>query len=187
MLVTASERLVTRCSQIVFCRPLPANSDFQVPATYPVPYVCALHGGHRRGYLHGGVWKDLYRDWRCPQVWLGAEAIMIRNGLYSLAAVPLNGANYPDVGGVLILRDGEISGGDSFVFYTGTYECSEGNWQGKMTSQEHTPTTRPMPERIQHIGFRGTYNDEGATVDAMAIFGERSIRYDATLRLLAAT
>ena len=54
----------------------------------------------------------------------------------------------------------------------------------ELTSQEHTPTTRPMAERVQHIGFLGTYNDAGAKVDAMALVGERSIRYDARLRLL---
>ena len=39
-------------------------------------------------------------------------------------------------------------------------------------------------EQVQHIGFLGTYNDAGAKVDAMALVGERSIRYDARLRLL---
>jgi hypothetical protein len=55
-----------------------------------------------------------------------------------------------------------------------------------MTSQEHTPTGRPMVERAQHIGFLGTYNDTGAKVDAIALVGEQSVRYDATLRLLLA-
>ena len=79
-----------------------------------------------------------------------AEAIMIRNGLYSLAAVSIDGMDV-EVGGVLILRDGQISGGNSFVFYTGTYECSDGKWTGKMLSQEHTPTARPVAERVQRI------------------------------------
>ena len=110
---------------------------------------------------------------------------MIRNGLYSLAAVAIDGMDV-EVGGVLILRDGQISGGDSFVFYTGTYECSDGKWIGEMISQEHTPTTRPMVERVQRIGFSGTYNDAGAEADATALVGKRRIRYDATLHLLAA-
>jgi len=77
-------------------------------------------------------------------------------------------------------------GGDAYVYYTGSYECSAGNWRGKMTSQEHTPTTRPMTAKVQHIGSFFTYNDAGAKVDAMALVGEHSIRYDATLRLLVA-
>ena len=91
-----------------------------------------------------------------------------------------------EVGGVLILRDGEIRGGDSFVFYTGTYECSDGKWIGEMISQEHTPTTRPMAERVQRIGFSGTYNDVGAEADATVLVGKSRIRYDAILHLLAA-
>jgi hypothetical protein len=110
---------------------------------------------------------------------------MIRNGLYSLNATSRDGVD-GDVGGVLILRDGQLHGGDAYVYYTGSYECSAGNWHGKMTSQEHTPTTRPMTAKVQHIGFFGTYNDAGAKVDAIALVGEHSIRYDATLRLLVA-
>ena len=110
---------------------------------------------------------------------------MIKNGLYSLNAIALNGTA-DGVGGVLILRDGQLHGGDAFVFYTGTYECSDGRWQGKITSQEHTPTTRPIVARVQHIGFLGTYDDAGANADAIALVGEQSIRYAATLRFLAA-
>jgi hypothetical protein len=89
-----------------------------------------------------------------------------------------------EVGGVLILRNDNLHGGDSYVYYTGSYECSDGKWQGKMTSQEHTPTTRPVAAQVQHIGFLGTYNDAGAKADAMALVGDQNIRYDATLRLL---
>jgi len=110
---------------------------------------------------------------------------MIKNGLYSLHARSRDGVA-DDVGGVLILRNGEIFGGDAYVYYTGSYECSAESWKGKMTSEEHTPTGRPMAARVQHIGFFGTYNDAGAKVDAMALVGEGSVRYDATLRLLTA-
>ena len=108
---------------------------------------------------------------------------MIRNGLYSLHATSRE-AIADDVGGVLILRDGEIHGGDAYVWYSGSYECSNGSWKGKMTSNEHTPTGRPMVARVQYIGFFGTYNDAGARVDAMALVGDQSVRYDAVLRLL---
>jgi hypothetical protein len=82
------------------------------------------------------------------------------------------------------LHDGQLHGGDAYVYYTGSYECSAGNWQGKITGQEHTSIGRPMGARVQHIGVLGTYNDAGAKVDVMALLGEQSIRYDATLRLL---
>jgi hypothetical protein len=110
---------------------------------------------------------------------------MIKNGLYALSATSRDGVA-DEVSGVLMLRDGQVHGGDAFVYYTGSYESSAGKWQGKITSQEHTPTGRPMAARVQHIGFLGTYNDAGGKVDAMALVGEQSIRYDATLRLLIA-
>ena len=110
---------------------------------------------------------------------------MIKNGLYALSATSRDGVA-DEVSGVLMLRDGQVHGGDAFVYCTGNYKSSAGKWQGKLTSQEHTPTGRPMAARVQHIGFLGTYNDAGAKVDAMALIGEQSIRYDATLRLLFA-
>ena len=110
---------------------------------------------------------------------------MIKNGLYSLSAKSRDGVA-DDVGGILIFRDGQIHGGDAYVYYTGSYECSAGSWKGKMTSEEHTPTGRPMAARVQHIGFFGSYNDAGAKVDAMALVGELGVRYDAVLRLLVA-
>lgn len=110
---------------------------------------------------------------------------MIKNRLYSLTAIPRDGAA-AEVGGILMLRDGKLLGGDSYVYYEGNYECTADNWQGKITSQEHTPTTRPIAQRIQHIGFFGTYTDASALIDAMALVGDQSIRYDAKLRLLVA-
>jgi hypothetical protein len=104
-------------------------------------------------------------------------------GLYSLTAVAIDGVDV-EVGGVLILRDGKLQDGDSYVFYTGTYACSDGKWRGEMISQEHTPTTRPTAERVQHIWFIGTYDDAGAEPDAIALIGKQRVRYDATLRLL---
>ena len=111
---------------------------------------------------------------------------MIKNGLYLLTAVAIDGVDV-EVGGVLILRDGKLHGGDSYVYYTGTYDCSDGKWKGEMISQEHTPTTRPIAERVQHIQFSGTYNDAVVEADATALVGKQRIRYDATLRLLAGT
>jgi hypothetical protein len=90
-----------------------------------------------------------------------------------------------EVGGVL-LHNGKVLGGDSYVFYTGTYECSDGKWKGELTSREHTPTTRPVAERVQHVEFSGTYNDAGAEADATVLVAKQRIRYDAMLRFLAA-
>lgn len=110
---------------------------------------------------------------------------MLKNGLYSLIALAIDGPDI-EVGGVLILRGGKVHGGDSFVFYTGTYEDFDGRWRGKMTSKEHTPTNRPAEERVQHIEFSGTYDATNVEADATVHVGNQRIRYTATLQLLAA-
>ena len=111
---------------------------------------------------------------------------MIRNGIYSLAAVSIDGEGV-EVGGVLILNNGKVQGGDSYVFYIGTYESSDGKWKGEMISREHTPTTRPAIERFQRVEFSGTYDEALLEADATVFVGKQRIRYDATLRFLAAT
>jgi len=55
---------------------------------------------------------------------------MIRNGIYSLTATVLDGADV-DIGGVLILCDGTIHGGDSYVYYVGTTIPSMGSGKVK--------------------------------------------------------
>jgi len=111
---------------------------------------------------------------------------MITNGIYSLTALVIDGPDV-EVGGVLILQDGRIHGGDSFVFYEGTYEGSDGRWTGKLVSREHTPSTRPVEERVQQISFNGSYADAGAKVTATAVVDKKRILYAATLRFLAAS
>src|ERR1700751_2222490 len=101
---------------------------------------------------------------------------MIRNGIYALTALATDGAGV-DAGGVLILHDGKIHGGDSYVYYIGTYRSSGGRWEGEMLSKEHTQTNRPMAERVQQIVFSGSYADTGAEVEATAIVGKQSVRY----------
>ena len=110
---------------------------------------------------------------------------MLKNGLYSLIALAIDGPDI-EVGGVLILRDGKICGGNSFVFYTGTYEDSDGRWRGKLISTEHTPTNRPVEEHVQRIEFSGTYDDASVEADATVFVNKQRIRYTATLRLLQA-
>jgi hypothetical protein len=111
---------------------------------------------------------------------------MIKNGIYSLTATVLDGADV-EVGGVLILHNGKIHGGDSFIYYWGTYDAEGGKWKGEMISREHTPTTRPVEERVQQIVFRGNYNDAGAKATATAMVGQQTVRYDAKLSFLAAS
>jgi hypothetical protein len=90
--------------------------------------------------------------------------------------------------GVLVLRNGMMHGGGPFFYTIGSYSCSDGKWKGEATSQEHTPAlaTRLWARQIVTIGFTGTYNDEGAEIDATALFGKQSIPYRGSFRLLVA-
>ena len=107
------------------------------------------------------------------------------NGLYFIRVEPAGGGR-PENGGILVLRNGRLLGGDAFFYYVGSYSSSEGKWRGEMTSQEHTkaPITRPMAGKIVNIGFSSTYTDKGAEAGATALVGKQSLRYDADLRLL---
>jgi len=76
--------------------------------------------------------------------------------------------------GVMVVRAGTLRGGDSF-------------WKGEVTNLEHTPSfgERPIWERkVVTIGFTGTYSDDGAESDGIALAGEQSIRFKSRLRLL---
>jgi T3SS negative regulator,GrlR len=113
---------------------------------------------------------------------------MIRNALYLLSSQALDGVEGGG-NGVLVLRDGTIRGGNSFFYYVGSYSCfAEGRWKGEATVQEHSPApaTMPMAGKVNHIGFAGTYTDEGAEIEATALVGKRSLRYHVNLRLLIA-
>jgi hypothetical protein len=111
---------------------------------------------------------------------------MIRNGLYHITIEMLDAVQGGNQG-VMVLRDGTIRGGDSFFFCFGTYTCNNGTWKGAVTNQEHSPTfgARPVWERkIVSIGFTGTYTNENADADGMALAGKQSIRFKSRLRLL---
>jgi len=76
--------------------------------------------------------------------------------------------------------------GDSFFYAFGTYISASGRWKGEVTNQEHSPTLgkRPVWERkVVTIGFTGTYTDESAEGDGVALAGKQSIRFKSKLRL----
>jgi hypothetical protein len=116
----------------------------------------------------------------------GARAVMIRNGLYHISVEMLDGVDGGNQG-VMVLRDGTMRGGDSFFYAFGSYTAANGKWKGEVTNQEHSPTfgARPIWERkVVTIGFTGTYTDETAEGDGIALAGKQSIRFKSRLRLL---
>ena len=118
----------------------------------------------------------------------GATIFMIRNGLYHITVEFLDGVSGGNQG-VMVLRDGQMRGGDSFFFAHGSYTAADGKWKGELTNEEHSPTygERPVWERkVVTIGFTGTYTDQTAEGDGIALAGKQSIRFRSKLRLLVA-
>lgn len=76
---------------------------------------------------------------------------------------------------------------DSFFFAYGTYTSGGGKWKGELTNQEHSPSFDQRPvwgRKVVTIGFSGTYTDETAYGEGMALAGKQSIRFKGNLRLL---
>ena len=112
---------------------------------------------------------------------------MIRNGLYFVNSRAQDGVDDGDIG-VIVLRDGVLLGGSSRFYWFGSYTCSEGKWKGELSTQEHTPVhpQRVMAGKVGTIGFSGPYAGASAVMNITALVGKRSIRYEATLKLLKA-
>ncbi len=111
----------------------------------------------------------------------------MKNGLYSIRIEMLDGVRGVNTG-VMVLRDGEILGGDAFFFYVGSYSFSDGKWKGEIINREHTKTFGERPVfggKEVSIGFSGTYTDDAAEGSATALAGKLSIRFKAELRFLA--
>ena len=112
---------------------------------------------------------------------------MIRNGLYLATTRMLDGVDAYNRH-IMVLRDGTVRGGGPFFYTVGSFTCSEGKWKGELTSQEHTPIvgTHPWAGKVVTIGFSGTYADDGAELEAIALVGKRTFRFKSIYRLLIA-
>ncbi|MBR1247643.1 hypothetical protein JQ609_11930 [Bradyrhizobium sp. AUGA SZCCT0169] len=112
----------------------------------------------------------------------------ISNGLYSIHLKILDGMP-GGLTGVMLLSNGRILGGDAFFYYLGSYSSAGGRWKGQMVNQEHTPARGEDPVFGGHeigIGFSGTCDAEGGTLEGTALAGKRSIRFEAELKLICA-
>jgi hypothetical protein len=110
----------------------------------------------------------------------------ISNGLYSIHLKVLDGLP-GGLTGVMLLNNGRILGGDAFFYYLGSYSSTNGRWKGQMVNQEHTPARGEDPVFGGHeigIGFSGTCDAQGGTLEGTALAGKRSIRFEAALELI---
>ena len=114
----------------------------------------------------------------------------MKNGLYSIH-VTLQDGRVGKGSGVILFRDGQILGGDAYLFYTGTYTTRDNTFKGEVLVQRHTssPDANPLfggPSPVG-VGVSGTFTDKAAVMDGTALVGKASQIFKATLRFLADT
>ena len=86
----------------------------------------------------------------------------MKNGLYSIHVTLLDGRAGKG-SGVILFRDGQILGGDAYLFYTGSYTVKGDTFKGEVLVQRHTssPDANPLfggPTPVG-IGVSGTFTD----------------------------
>jgi T3SS negative regulator,GrlR len=126
----------------------------------------------------------------CRLPWATEAGIrdIMKNGLYSIHVTLLDG-RVGKGSGVIMFRDGQIFGGDAYLFYTGTYTVKGDTFKGEVLVQRHTssPDASPLfggPSPVG-IGVTGTFTDTRATMNGTALVGKASQIFGATLRKLA--
>ena len=110
----------------------------------------------------------------------------MKNGLYSIHVHMLDG--HPDRGaGVVVLRDGNMVGGNGSLSYTGSYICEGQRWKGELVTTPHgrDPRTNTIFEdRESGIGFSGSFDGDQAEARGTALLGKTSLTFKVTLRRL---
>ena len=89
------------------------------------------------------------------------------NGLYKVRFETPRGNGT----GVVVLKDGHLWGGDSSMFYTGTYTLHDGAFSGKLVTNVHTIAPHKpsiFGRDIVHITLNGTFNRDYGEVTGTA-------------------
>ena len=116
---------------------------------------------------------------------------VMKNGLYSIHVTLLDGRTGKG-SGVILFRDGQILGGDAYLFYTGSYTVKGDTFKGEVLVQRHTTprdNANPLfggPNPVG-IGVTGTFTDTRGTMNGTALVGKASQIFGATLHKLAET
>lgn len=111
----------------------------------------------------------------------------MKNGLYSVHVDMLDG----DTGkgsGVLIFRDGNILGGNAFLYYVGDYSFSGDSLKGSLIINQHTPSPDAhllFGGREVSIGFSGKFTAHSVDLNGSALVGKISKIFKGTMRWLA--
>src|SRR6478752_2624120 len=114
---------------------------------------------------------------------------LMKNGLYSIHVTLLDG-RIGKGSGVILFRDGQILGGDAYLFYTGSYTVKGDTFKGEVLVQRHTtPRDNDNPlfggPNPVGIGVSGTFTDTRGSMNGTALVGKASQIFGATLHKLA--
>jgi hypothetical protein len=112
----------------------------------------------------------------------------MKNGLYSIHVTLLDG-RVGKGSGVILFRDGQIFGGDAYLYYTGSYSVRDSTFKGEVLIQRHTssPDDNPLfggPTPVG-VGVTGTFTETRGEMTGTAMVGKASQIFGATLRRLA--
>jgi hypothetical protein len=78
---------------------------------------------------------------------------VMKNGLYSIHVTLLDG-RIGKGSGVILFRDGQILGGDAYLFYTGSYTVKGDTFKGEVLVQRHTsPRDNDNPLELSHVVY----------------------------------
>ena len=114
----------------------------------------------------------------------------MKNGLYSIHVELLDGRSGKG-SGVILFRDGQILGGDAYLFYIGSYAVNGNAFKGEVLVQSHTRSSDANPlfggPSPVGIGVSGTFTDTTAAMSGTALVGKASQIFKATLKKLADT
>ena len=72
----------------------------------------------------------------------------MKNGLYSIHVTLLDG-RIGKGSGVILFRDGQILGGDAYLFYTGSYTVKGDSFKGEVLVQRHTTPPRRRQSAVR--------------------------------------
>src|SRR3981081_4727204 len=109
----------------------------------------------------------------------------VKNGLYSIR-IEMRDGGRGHATGVLVLFDGNIMGGDTHFYYTGSYTFKNGKWRGELTTRQHAQAVglnMLFGGREVSCGFTGKHTDSEAEVSGTALVGKTSILFEAVLSL----
>jgi len=113
--------------------------------------------------------------------------MQVQNGLYTIR-IEMRDGKRGHATGVIILCDGQIRGGDTYFYYTGSYSFRNGKWRGEIITHQHTEAVGKnlaFGGREVSCGFTGIYSDGEAEVEGTALVGKTSVLFSAFLKLQA--